>query len=140
MKMAFNQSQMAGPFDTDSMINLRVLAAGTGVCYNVTLHPSELRSVFIGCKPFDCLASVANALVFCMLCYPDKVYQVFEADWLQHFRLTTKFFFLAHHTKFQRILYLEQTKQYQHYVLETKKMITSGKHMIHHTTKKSSVF
>lgn len=49
--MAFNQSQMAGPFDTDSMINLRVLAASTGVCYNVTLHPNELRSVFIGCKP-----------------------------------------------------------------------------------------
>lgn len=41
--MAFNQSQMAGPFDTDSMINLRVLAASTGVCYNVTLHPNELR-------------------------------------------------------------------------------------------------
>ena len=45
IKMAYDQSQMStgGPCDTGSVIKLRVLAASTGVCYHISLHPNELR-------------------------------------------------------------------------------------------------
>lgn len=48
MKMPSNQSQMEpGPFDINSVIKLRVLAASTGVCYTISLYSNELRCVKI---------------------------------------------------------------------------------------------